>query len=170
LKRELFLSQETIQAKVGELAQRISTDYAGKDPVMVGILNGVVFFFTDLVIAMSIPSKMDFMRAASYGSGTTSSGRITLTKDVEIPLAGKPVIIVEDIVDTGLTLNHIVALIKERDPESVKICALIDKLERREQEVVVDYCGFQVESGFLVGYGLDHDEQYRYLPDIYVLK
>jgi hypoxanthine phosphoribosyltransferase len=170
LKRELFLSRENIQAKVGELAQRISADYAGKDPVMVGILNGVVFFFTDLVIAMTIPSKMDFMRAASYGSGTTSSGRITLTKDVEIPLAGKPVIIVEDIVDTGLTLNHIVDLIWERDPESVTICALIDKLERREQEVTIDYCGFQVESGFLVGYGLDHDEQYRYLPDIYVLK
>lgn len=170
LKRELFLSQETIQAKVGELAQQISTDYAGKDPVLVGILNGVVFFFTDLVIAMSIPSKMDFMRATSYGSGTTSSGHVKLTKDVEIPLAGKPVIIVEDIVDTGLTLNRIVEIIKKRDPESVKICALIDKLERREEEVSVDYCGFQVEKGFLVGYGLDHDEQYRYLPDIYVLK
>ena len=127
LKRELFLSQETIQAKVGELAQQISTDYAGKDPVLVGILNGVVFFFTDLIIAMSIPSKMDFMRAASYGSGTTSSGHVKLTKDVEIPLAGKHVIIVEDIVDTGLTLNRIVGIIKERDPESVKICALIDK-------------------------------------------
>ena len=170
MKRELFLSQETIQAKVGELAQQISTDYAGKDPVLVGILNGVVFFFTDLIIAMSIPSKMDFMRATSYGSGTTSSGQVKLTKDVEIPLAGKPVIIVEDIVDTGLTLNRIVEIIKERDPESVKICALIDKLERREEEVSVDYCGFQVEEGFLVGYGLDHDEQYRYLPDIYVLK
>ena len=170
LKRELFLSQETIQAKVGELAQQISTDYAGKDPVLVGILNGVVFFFTDLVIAMSIPSKMDFMRATSYGSGTTSSGHVKLTKDVEIPLEGKPVIIVEDIVDTGLTLNRIVDIIKARDPESVKICALIDKLERREEEVSVDYCGFQVEKGFLVGYGLDHDEQYRYLPDIYVLK
>jgi hypoxanthine phosphoribosyltransferase len=170
LKRELFLSRETIQAKVGELARKISADYAGKDPVMVGILNGVVFFFTDLIIAMTIPSTMDFMRAASYGSGTTSSGHIRLTKDVEIPLAGKTVIIVEDIVDTGLTLHHIVELIKERDPESVKICALIDKLERREQEVAIDYCGFQVEKGFLVGYGLDHDEQYRYLPDIYVLK
>ncbi len=170
MKRELFLSQETIQAKVRELAQKISTDYAGRDPLLVGILNGVVFFFTDLVIAMTIPCKMDFMRAASYGSGTTSSGHITLTKDVEIPLAGKSVIIVEDIVDTGLTLNHIADIIKERDPESVKICALIDKLERREQEVAIDYCGFQVEEGFLVGYGLDHNEQYRYLPDIYVLK
>ena len=170
MKRELFLSRETIQARVQEIARSISTDYAGKEPVMVGILNGVVFFFTDLIIAMSIPSKMDFMRAASYGSGMSSSGNIRLTKDVEIPLAGKPVIVVEDIVDTGLTLSRIMEILKERDPESLKICALIDKLERREREVPIDYCGFQVEKGFLVGYGLDHDEQYRYLPDIYVLK
>ena len=170
MKRELFLSRETIQARVQEIARSISTDYAGKEPVMIGILNGVVFFFTDLIIAMSIPSKMDFMRAASYGSGMSSSGNIRLTKDVEIPLAGKPVIVVEDIVDTGLTLSRIMEILKERDPESLKICALIDKLERREREVPIDYCGFQVEKGFLVGYGLDHDEQYRYLPDIYVLK
>ena len=170
MKRELFLSRETIQEKVQEIARSISSDYAGKEPIMVGILNGVVFFFTDLIIAMSIPSKMDFMRASSYGSGMSSSGKIKLTKDVEIPLAGKPVIVVEDIVDTGLTLNGIVEILKERGPESVKICALIDKLERREREVSIDYCGFQVEKGFLVGYGLDHDERYRYLPDIYVLK
>ena len=170
MKRELFLSRETIQEKVQEIARSISSDYAGKEPIMVGILNGVVFFFTDLIIAMSIPSKMDFMRASSYGSGMSSSGKIKLTKDVEIPLAGKPVIVVEDIVDTGLTLNRIVEILKERGPESVKICALIDKLERREREVSIDYCGFQVEKGFLVGYGLDHDERYRYLPDIYVLK
>lgn len=170
MKRELFLSRETIQARVQEIAWAISSDYAGKEPVMIGILNGVVFFFTDLIIAMSIPSKMDFMRASSYGSGMSSSGTIRLTKDVEIPLAGKPVIVVEDIVDTGLTLSRIVEILRERDPESVKICALIDKLERREREVPIDYCGFQVEKGFLVGYGLDHDEQYRYLPDIYVLK
>ena len=170
MKRELFLSRETIQAKVQEIARAISFDYAGKEPVMIGILNGVVFFFTDLIIAMSIPSKMDFMRASSYGSGMISSGKIKLTKDVEIPLAGKPVIVVEDIVDTGLTLSRIVEIIRERDPDSVKICALIDKLKRREREVPIDYCGFKVEKGFLVGYGLDHDEQYRYLPDIYVLK
>jgi len=170
LKRQLFLTQEAIQARVQELARSISSDYAGKEPVMIGILNGVVFFFTDLIIAMSIPSKMDFMRAASYGSGMSSSGHIRLTKDVEIPLAGKHVIIVEDIVDTGLTLSRIAEIIGERDPASVKICALIDKLERREREVPIDYCGFQVEKGFLVGYGLDHDEQYRYLPDIYLLK
>ena len=170
MKRQLFLTQEAIQARVKELAQSISSDYAGKEPVMIGILNGVVFFFTDLIIAMSIPSKMDFMRAASYGSGMSSSGNIRLTKDVEIPLAGKHVIIVEDIVDTGLTLSRIAEILRERDPASVKICALIDKLERREREVPIDYCGFQVEKGFLVGYGLDHDEQYRYLPDIYVLK
>ena len=112
----------------------------------------------------------DFIRSASYGSGLTTSGNIRLTKDVEIPIHGKPVIIVEDIVDTGLTLKKIVEMLEERGPESIRICALIDKLERRDEEVSIDYCGFQVKGGFLVGYGLDYDEQYRYLPDIYVLR
>ena len=170
MKKELFLSRETISVKVKELGQKISSDYAGKEPILIGILNGVVFFFADLVREMTIPSKIDFIRAASYGSGMTSSGTIRLTKDVELPIQGKHVIIIEDIVDTGLTLSRIVKKLKERDPESIKICALIDKIERREKEIVIDYCGFQVKEGFLAGYGLDYDEQYRYLPDIYVLR
>ena len=170
MKKELFLSRETISVKVKELGQKISSDYAGKEPILIGILNGVVFFFADLVREMTIPSKIDFIRAASYGSGMTSSGTIRLTKDVELPIQGKHVIIIEDIVDTGLTLSRIVKKLKERDPESIKICALIDKTERREKEIVIDYCGFQVKEGFLAGYGLDYDEQYRYLPDIYVLR
>ena len=170
MKKELYLSRETISTKVKELGQKISSDYAGKEPILIGILNGVVFFFADLVREMTIPSKIDFIRAASYGPGMTSSGTIRLTKDVELPIQGKHVIIIEDIVDTGLTLNRIVKKLKERDPGSIKICALIDKIERREKEIVIDYCGFQVKKGFLAGYGLDYDEQYRYLPDIYVLR
>lgn len=170
MEKELLIPRKTIQAKVKELAGQISSDYRGREPILIGILNGVVFFFADLVMEMDIPSKIDFVRAASYGSGTSSSGTVKLTKDVEIPIQGKPVIIIEDIVDTGLTLKQIVKSLEEKDPESIKICALIDKLERRDEEIVIDYCGFQVEKGFLVGYGLDHDEQYRYLPDIYVLR
>jgi hypoxanthine phosphoribosyltransferase len=170
LKRELLIDRKTILARVKELAAKISSDYAGKEPVFIGILNGAVFFFSDLVMGMSIPCKIDFVRAASYGSGTSSSGTVKLSKDVEIPIAGKHLILVEDIVDTGLTLNRIVKMLKDRGPDSVKICALIDKLERREEQVVIDYCGFEIKEGFLVGYGLDYDEQYRYLPDICVLR
>jgi len=169
LEKKLIIPRKTIQAKVKELANQISLDYKGREPILIGILNGVVFFFADLVMEMDIPTKIDFIRAASYGSGTSSSGTVKLTKDVEIPIQGKPVIIIEDIVDTGLTLKQIVKSLEEKNPESIKICALIDKLERRDEEIVIDYCGFQVEKGFLVGYGLDHDEQYRYLPDIYTL-
>ena len=170
MEKDLLIPRKTILSKVKELALQISSDYAGKEPILVGILNGVVFFFADLVMGMTIPCKMDFIRATSYGSGMTSKGAVTFTKDVEISIEGKPVIIVEDIVDTGLTLNQIAKRIADKGPESVRICALIDKLERREEAVVIDYCGFQVEESFLVGYGLDHDEQYRYLPDIYVLR
>jgi hypoxanthine phosphoribosyltransferase len=121
-------------------------------------------------MAMNIPSKIDFIRASSYGSSRASSGTIKLVKDVEIPVKGQDLIIVEDIVDTGLTLNYLVKNLKSREPASVKICALIDKAERREREVTIDYCGFKVQGGFLVGYGLDCAEQYRYLPDICVME
>ena len=170
MKRKLLLSRETIQDRVNVLATEISSDYAGKEPILIGILNGVVFFFSDLIRAMTIPCKIDFIRAASYGSDMNSSGTVRLTKDVEIPIEEKPVIIVEDIVDTGLTLRHLIKRIEDRNPESLKICALIDKQERREEEISIDYCGFHVKEGFLVGYGLDHDEQYRYLPEIFILR
>lgn len=170
MRRRLLLSSQTIGERVRELALEISSDYQGKEPVLVGVLKGVVFFFADLARGFTIPVKIDFVRAASYGSGTTSSGTIRFTKDLEMPVEGKPVILVEDIVDTGLTLTGVAELIRGRNPESVKICALIDKPERREIAVPIDYCGFRIEKGFLVGYGLDYDEQYRYLPDIYVLE
>ena len=169
MKKELVLSRESILSRVQELAQQISTDYDGKEPVLVGILNGVVFFFADLVRHMTVPSKIDFIRATSYGSGMSTSGEVRFTKGLEMPITGRDVILVEDIVDTGLTLARIVERFERENPLSVRICALIDKQERREVEVTVDYCGFPVEKGFLVGYGLDYDEQYRYLPDIYAL-
>lgn len=168
-KKEILIAHETILSRVNELADKISSDYADEDPILIGILNGVLFFFVDLVKALTIPSKIDFIRASSYGSETVSKGTITFSKDVEIDVRDKPVIIVEDIVDTGLTLNHIIKRIEEKGPKSIRICALIDKGERRSENVILDYSGFQVEKGFLVGYGLDHDEQYRYLQDIYVL-
>jgi hypoxanthine phosphoribosyltransferase len=170
LKRELILSRETILKRVRELAQQISADYHGEEPILIGVLNGVVFFFVDLVRNLTIPSKIDFIRAASYGSRMSTSGDVRVTKDVEIPIAGKDVIIVEDIVDTGLTLARIVERIETENPRSIRICALIDKSERREVAVNVEYCGFPVGEGFLVGYGLDCDEQYRYLPNIYTLR
>jgi len=165
----LIIDLETIQARVGELAGQISSDYEGMEPVLVGILNGVVFFFSDLVMGLTIPSRIDFIRAESYGSATSSSGSVRFTKDVEIAIQGKPVILVEDIVDTGLTITKIIDRLREKEPESVKICALIDKTERRESEVPITYSGFQVNEGFLIGYGLDYDEQFRYLPGIYAL-
>ena len=170
VEKEILIPEKAILDKVEELAHQISSDYKGTEPILVGILNGVVFFFADLVKKMSVPCRIDFIRAASYGSGMSSSGSIRFTKDVEIPIQGKPVIVVEDIVDTGLTLRQIVKRLEGKGPESIRICALIDKLERREESVTIDYCGFQVKEGFLVGYGLDHDEQYRYLRDIYVLR
>lgn len=167
--KKVLLSRETIQNRVKELADRISTDYAGKELLLIGVLKGVIFFLADLMREIRISSELDFIRAASYGSEMTSSGEIKLTKDVEIPLKGKHVILVEDIVDTGLTLSHVIKNLEHRGVESLRVCALIDKLERRDLTVTIDYCGFQVEKGFLVGYGLDYNEKYRHLPEIYEL-
>ncbi|MCP4682368.1 MAG: hypoxanthine phosphoribosyltransferase [Desulfobacterales bacterium] len=170
MEKEILIPKETIQKRVKELAERISSDYRGKEPILVGILNGSVFFFADLIREIRLPAKMDFIRAASYGSKMESSGTIQLTKDVGIPIQGRPVILIEDIVDTGQTLAHILDKIEQKDPESIRVCTLIDKLERRDKKVSIDYCGFTIKEGFLVGYGLDYDEQYRCLPDIYTLK
>ncbi|MFO7986847.1 MAG: hypoxanthine phosphoribosyltransferase [Desulfatiglandaceae bacterium] len=167
--KEVLISREKIQKRVKELAGKISIDYQGKEPILVGILNGSVFFYSDLAREMKIPVKVDFIRAFSYGSGKHSSGSVRFTKDVELPLEGKDIIIIEDIVDTGLTLIKIKDILKERGARTLRICALIDKLERREEEIHIDYCGFEVPEGFIVGYGLDYDERYRNLPEIYLL-
>jgi len=163
------ITRGQIQKRVREIANEISRDFDGKEPVFIGVLNGAVFFLVDLLREVSIPCKIDFLKASSYDSGTTSSGRVRLTKDVDSEIRGRDVIIVEDIVDTGLTLSRIQERLEERRPASLRICALIDKLERRAEIVRIHYSGFQVEKGFLVGYGLDCDEQYRHLPEIYTL-
>jgi hypoxanthine phosphoribosyltransferase len=170
LERRLLITRQAIDQRIEKLALEISSDYKGKEPVLIGVLNGVVFFIADLARKLSVPLAIDFVRAASYGSEMVSSGTVRLTKDVEIPVQGRQIILVEDIIDTGLTLSHVKGLLQERHPESIKVCALIDKPERREKAVSVDYCGFKIEKGFLVGYGLDQNEKYRNLPDIYVLE
>jgi hypoxanthine phosphoribosyltransferase len=170
MNKRVLIPREKIQERVRELGRQISEDYRGKEPVLIGILNGVVFFFAELVMAMSIPLRMDFIKASSYGSAKTSSGQIRMLKDVCIPVKDQDLILIEDIVDTGLTLTCILDNLRARDPASIRVCTLIDKKERREQPIELDYCGFMVEQGFLVGYGLDLNEEYRYLPDICVIE
>jgi hypoxanthine phosphoribosyltransferase len=170
LDKELLIPRKSIEKRVKELANQISLDYEGRDPVLIGVLKGVIFFLADLARELSIPAKIDFIRAASYGAGTTSSRTVRLTKDIETPINGKSVILVEDIVDTGLTLAHIIKKIERKGPESIRICTLIEKLERQDIKVPIDYCGFRIKEGFIVGYGLDFDEKYRNLPDLYVLR
>ncbi len=170
LKKEILITRDAIHKRVKELAEQISSDYEGKEPVLIGVLNGAIFFFADLAREISIPTKMDFIKAASYGSEMTSSGTIRLVRDLKIPIQGKPVILVEDIVDTGSTLAYIIDDLERNKTESIRTCALIDKLERRSITLPIDYCGFTIKQGFVVGYGLDYDERFRCLPDIYTLK
>jgi hypoxanthine phosphoribosyltransferase len=158
------IPRQEIRRQVKRIAQDLTNDYQNQEPVLIGVLNGVFVFFSDLVREMSIPTKIDFVRLASYGSSDVSSGTITLTKDIELPIKGKPVVIIEDIIDTGATLSYLVTHIKRRDPESIKVCALINKLERREEDIGIDYWGFRLKEGFIVGYGLDYNEKFRYLP------
>ena len=164
---KLVLGHDEIRTKVKELAEKISLEYQGKELVMVGILKGAFIFLADLVRELTIPVEIDFVRLASYGTKAESSGSVRLTKDVELPLEGKDVLIIEDIVDTGYTLEFLAHHINKKKPNSVKICALIDKSERRECAVKIDFTGFDIPQGFLVGYGLDFNEKYRYLRDVY---
>jgi len=164
------LSRAEIEKKTKILANRISEDYDGKEVVLIGILKGAFIFLADLVRELTIPVQIDFARLASYGSGTSSSGQIRITKEIETDIRGRHVLVVEDIVDSGLTIAYILDYLKQFHPESVKVCALIDKVERREVQIPIDYAGHVVDVGFLVGYGLDFDEKYRNLPEIYHLK
>lgn len=163
----LVLSREAIAARVRELAQEISRDYAGQDVVFVGILKGAFIFLADLVRLLDFPVEVDFVRLRSYGAGTVTSGEIHITKDVELPLAGRHVLVVEDIVDEGLTLDFLRQHLRNHHPQSLRICCLIDKQERRRVQVPLDYVGFTVPKGFLVGYGLDCGEKFRTLPEVY---
>jgi hypoxanthine phosphoribosyltransferase len=166
---KLLFSKKEIAEAVARLAREISADYADKRVVLVAVLKGAFVFLADLVRQLTIPAEIEFMRIASYGSRKESSGEITVKKDVEIPLADTDVLIVEDIVDTGLSLKFLIDHLREHNPASLKVCALVDKQSRREIEVQVDYTGFAMADGFLVGYGIDFNEQYRSLPEIFIV-
>ncbi|MEA3385142.1 MAG: hypoxanthine phosphoribosyltransferase [Thermodesulfobacteriota bacterium] len=163
------LSFETIKARIHEMGEQISKDYHGRPIVLIGILNGAFIFMADLIRQIKNPLKIDFVRLASYGSQAESSGRISFTKDIELDIKNRDVLVVEDIVDTGYTLKYLKEVLNLHNPASVKICCLIDKKERRKVPIEVDYVGFDIPRGFLVGYGLDFDENYRNLPAVYYL-
>ena len=168
LKRTL-IDAETIRQRVAELGTEITRDYSGRRPVLLGVLNGAFIFMADLARAIDLPVQIDFLRVASYGDATTSSGQVRMTKEPELALEDRDVLLVEDIVDTGTTIAWLRDYITSRKAASIRICALIDKQERRQTEVDVHYRGFTVQEGFLVGYGLDYAEDYRNLPDICTL-
>jgi hypoxanthine phosphoribosyltransferase len=167
--KRLIISREDIARRVRELASQINKDYREKDPIMVGILKGAFIFLADLVRALDFPVEIDFVRLRSYGPGTTSSGDVRITKDLEVPIKNRHVIIVEDIVDIGYTLHYLRQHLNLQHPLSLKVCCLIDKKERRAVNVPLDYVGFAIEKGFLVGYGLDCGEKMRTLPEVYEL-
>ncbi|MFA7381925.1 MAG: hypoxanthine phosphoribosyltransferase [Desulfurivibrionaceae bacterium] len=169
IEKEELVSRVAIARRVKELGQAITRDYAGRRLVVIGILNGAFIFLADLVREIELPMEIDFIRVSSYGSSTCSSGAIQCSKDTELELAGKDILLVEDIVDTGRTIACLRELLMRRKAESVRVCSLIDKKERREVAVAVDYAGFEVAEGFLVGYGLDHAQQHRQYPAIYKL-
>jgi hypoxanthine phosphoribosyltransferase len=166
----LLLSEKEIQHKVGALARKISRDFSGREVLLIGVLKGAFIFMADLARKMTTPVRMDFVRLASYGSETRSSGNVKITKDLETPLKGKDVLIVEDIIDTGITLKHLFERLKARRPRSLKVVTLLDKPARRKVDLRADYVGFRIEDHFVVGYGLDCAEEYRNLRGIYVLK
>lgn len=167
---DVVITPEAIQRRVRELAQGLSVDLAGQKPVLLGVLKGCFIFLSDLARHLTVPARVDFVRLASYGHSDVSSGRVKMTKGPELDLAGRPVVVVEDIVDTGRTMAWLVERLREYGPSEIKVCVLVDKAERRQRDLKLDYVGFKVSKGFLVGYGLDFDECYRCLPGIYELK
>ena len=166
---ETLVSEADLQRRVRELGQEISRDYEGRDLFLVGVLKGAVFFLSDLMRAIEVPSEVDFMAVASYGSSTDSSGVVRILKDLDASIEGREVLIVEDIVDSGLTLSYLLRTLKARDPQSLEVCALLTKPERRQVDLPIRYVGFEIPNRFAIGYGLDHAERYRNLPYVAVL-
>jgi len=169
-KLKIIITREEITKKIDELATEIRRDYRGKNPLLIGVLKGSFVFLSDLVRAMNIPAEIDFVRLASYGAGTESSGKIKLVQGLKTSIKGRHVLVVEDIVDGGLTVNFLLDYVKRRKPASLKLCTLFDKPSRRKVEVPIDYRGFTIPDAFVVGYGLDLDEKFRYLPDLCTLE
>ena len=160
----MLISSEELSDRVTELGAQISRDYAGRDLVMVGVLRGAVVFIADLLRAIDIACEIDFMAVSSYGSSRDSSGVVRILKDLDDSITDRDVLIVEDIVDSGLTLNYLIRNLKARDPRSLEVCSLLTKPERRRVDVPIRYTGFEIPNTFVVGYGLDHAQQYRHLP------
>lgn len=165
----ILISEDEIQKRVRELAEEVSKDYAGKEVLLLCILKGGLMFLADLAKHITVPVTMDFIGISSYGNATTSSGVVRIVKDLEDSIEGKHVLIVEDIIDSGLTLSYLINSLSIRNPASIKICTLLDKQVNREVDITVDYVGFTVPNEFLVGYGLDFQEYYRNIPYIFIL-
>ena len=164
------MPEDRLAARVRELAAEVSRDYAGKDLVLVGVLKGAVFFLSDLMRALTVPVEVDFMAVASYGSATKSSGVVRILKDLDAAIEGRDVLIVEDIVDSGLTLQYLLRNLSARNPSSLEVCALLVKPERRKVDLPTRYVGFEIPNRFAIGYGLDHAERYRNLPYVASLR
>lgn len=168
--KEILISEEKLKEKIRELGKQIEKDYKDKDLLVVCVLKGAVLFLSDLIREINLPLNIDFMAVSSYGNSTKSSGVVRIIKDLEKDIQGKDLLIVEDIVDSGLTLSYLIENLKSREPRSVKLCTLLDKPERRKVDVSIDYTGFVIPDEFVVGYGLDFAEVYRNLPYVCILK
>lgn len=166
---KILISKEEIASRTAELGKQISRDFEGKRPLLVCVLKGSVMFFADLVRQITEDVELDFMAISSYGSGSTSSGEVRVLKDLGVKVEGRDLLIVEDIVDSGITLSYLTNLLRTRGAASVEICTLLDKPERRQRELKPKYVGFTIPNEFVIGYGLDYDERYRNLPDVCVL-
>lgn len=167
---EVLISEEQIQQRIAELAARIQSDFAGEQILIIAVLKGALLFLADLIRHIDLPLAIDFLAVSSYGSGTESSGVVRILKDLDETIEQRHVIIVEDIVDSGRTLDYLLRMLRQRNPTTLHVCTLLDKRDRREIEVPIDYVGFEVPDAFVVGYGLDFAEHYRQLPFIGVLK
>ena len=167
---EVLIEEEAVRARVAELGATITDDYRGRDLLLVGVLKGAVFFMADLMRRIELPCEVDFMAISSYGDGVDSSGVVRILKDLDVSIEGRNVLVVEDIVDSGLTLSYLVRLLKARRPASIEICTLLAKPERTENEVACRYVGFEIPNRFVVGYGLDFAERFRNLPYIGILR
>jgi hypoxanthine phosphoribosyltransferase len=168
--QEVLLTEDQIQARVSELGAQLNADYAGLEPVLISVLKGSIVFLADLVRGMELPLSIDIMEVSSYGAATETSGQVRILKDLSNPIEGRHVIVVEDIIDTGLTLNYLLRYLREKGPASLRICCLLDKPARRLTEIPIDYVGFTIPDRFVVGYGLDYGERYRNLPYVGVLR
>ena len=166
---DVLVEADALARRVKEIGARISADYEGRDLFLVGVLKGAVFFLSDLMRCLTVPCEVDFMAVSSYGSSTDSSGVVRILKDLDASIEGREVLIVEDIVDSGLTLSYLLRTLRARDPASLEVCALLTKPERRKVELPIRYVGFEIPNRFAVGYGLDHAERYRNLPYVAAL-